>query len=201
MLWIGRAQRLVVIGMVLAVIPTGVNARNSKPEAAPSTYSALTYGLTFQTPKNASYCPRRTLDMDHGTTLFLIMPPACSKRAERTPSINIFYAYWMDEDEPPNPTCRPLGVAKMFGRSTRLCGFVWRGMKGVWVQRKFDATPEAKVSFSLTTTTARFDADLATFKALLATVRTCTATWGDAKHPPQFTVGVGPPCPDNGDIF
>jgi hypothetical protein len=183
----------------------------SSPKPAPPVFETEEHGLTFQTPQGSSYCdlPSDWGGSDHGTVIFLAAPKTCdgagfpsSSRSfapEDTPRIEIYYAYWMGEDEAPPPRCVQIGRARFLGHVHRICQIKDGRSVGATIRGLYMSDGASEAVFTLVSTPDRVERDLDAFKALVKSTRTCTATWGDGKK--SFTIGTGPPCPARGRYF
>jgi len=183
----------------------------ASPMAAPPAFATPQYALTFRTPAGASYCPlpENWTGSDHGVTLFLQRPTACGRtgypssgrpaRPANRPRIEVFYGYY-DADERKPPPCHAVGTMDLLGAPRPLCREDGRGGRvslSVWSD--YQADTRAELSLRLETTSQRLEADLAAFRALAASVRTCTAHWTGADKP--FTIGHGAECPADARYF
>jgi hypothetical protein len=173
------------------------------PLPTPSLYVTPNYGLTFNTPVGASYCPlpKSWVGSDHGTTLFLERPKECARgdyeqefSPPSVPRIDIYYAYWMGDDEPKPPACDADGSTTLFGQRHAICFGQINGMVTEEIRALYTFDGPVQVVITLTTTPPRRKQDLATLRALTASMRSCKAgaTNATGKH---FVFGTGQPCP------
>jgi len=188
------------------------------PRVAPPAYATANYGLTFRAPRGATYCPLPAgwIGSDHGTTLFLERPRRCGASASYPSTgrsfapaslarIRLYYGYvtW-DEGEVRPPPCREIGRIPFLGRARPLCrtddhGEISVEVAGRYVSdRRMEAERAApsEAVLTLVTRAGRLTRDLAVFRRVAASLRTCRAIW----HGPRgrYTVGIGPLCPDVG---
>lgn len=203
-----RYLALVGIGLALCLARQGMA---SEPQPAHGIFLTDAYTLTFHVPPGLSYCPlpKDFTGSDHGTVLFLVKPKTCggagypssSRGFTSNPSrIEIFYAYWMGEDEPPKPPCHRIGRVRFLGVRHNLCQSRQDGMLRIGIAGRYNADVEAEAQFALVTTPRRLRQDLVTFKALLASTKTCIATI----HPDTgkaYSYGHGTACPSQGKFF
>lgn len=193
-----------VVGLAMAVVISAV----SNPRPTPSAFVSEQYGLTFQTPRNSTYCalPKDWVGSDHGTVIFLIPPKRCygagfpsSGRSfdGNAPRIEVFYGYDLAEEEEGQkpPPCRKVGRVEFLGQPRPLCRTFSRQRVEVTVSAKYVADQPAEATLTLVTSRSRLEADLLRFAALLRSARTCTTTWRDEKGGKPFTTGSGASCP------
>ena len=175
------------------------------PRLAPAQYATENSGLRFRVPKGSTDCPlpKDWVGSDHGTTVFLEGPRRCggagypsSSRAfepEDVARLDLFYAYWMAEDEPHDDPCQKVGSMIFLGARRAICeerkeGFIIRSVKA-----RYFADEEAQAILSLITRTERLQKDMETFKTTAASFRTCKSIWHGPKG--RFTIGRGALCP------
>jgi hypothetical protein len=192
------------LAIALSVVVTG-RATAGPPQLAPSQYATEQYGLTFKVPKSATYCPlpKNWVGSDHGTTIFLQKPSRCggvgypSSGREFYPDklarLELFYAYWMGEDEPPEKPCRKVATLRFFGAKRSVCEEREHGLVIRTVKARYPTETEAIAYLTLVTSPARLKRDMATFESAASTFRTCSAIWSGPKR--KFTTGRGPLCP------
>ena len=180
----------------------------SKPRPTPGAFVSQQYGLTLRTPAGGSYCalPEDWVGSDHGTVIFLVAPRRCFGAGYPSsgrgfdgdvPRIEVFYGYDLEDGDQvrPSPPCRAIGRAAFLGQGRKLCRTRHRRDIEVSVEAKYQADEAAKAILTLVTTSGRLQADLARFRTLLGSARTCTATWREDPGGRSFTTGHGAPCP------
>lgn len=183
----------------------------SAPRSAPAAFVTEQYGLTFRTPPGSSYCalPDDWVGSDHGTVVFLTPPKRCHGAGYPSsgrgfdgaaPRIEVFYAYDADDLDQTPPPCEEVGAIAFLGELRQLCRTSSRRGVEISVSAKYLADVPALAILRLVTSPARLERDLQTFRVLLQSARTCTATWGDGKGA-TFTIGSGRPCPDDARYF
>lgn len=178
------------------------------PRPTPSVYASHIYVISFRPPPGATYCPLPAgwIGSDHGTTIFLERPRRCGDDAgypstsrSFTPGyvarIDLFYVYQMP-DPPPPTRCRPIGRLAFLGRSRPICRSDEAGMISLSVEAPYRADIAAEAILTLRTRSARLARDLATFRQVAASVRTCTATEQGRRG--RFRFGRGAPCARSG---
>jgi hypothetical protein len=181
------------------------------PTAAPPVF-ASGKSITFRSPAGAWICPlpKDWIGSDHGTTLFLERPRSCERQgypsSERnyygspaTCRIEVFYWYWMGEDEPAY-RCHRSGTLTFMGKARSLCLIRHRGMVTFWSQARYFADIDAAISISLVTHPARMSADLKLFRQWARGVRACRIHDKDAKGK-SIAYGPAPDCPKEGVFF
>ncbi len=178
------------------------------PLPAPAQYTTHNYGLTFATPAGSTYCPlpQGWMGSDHGTVLFPVRPRACAGAGypssgrgfspTSTPRIEVYYAYWMGEDEPKSPPCHVDGWTSLMGRRRAICLGHRDGMITEAVSARYSADLD-RVTVTLVTVPARRERDLAAFDSLTASVQSCAThfTGGAGK---TVVSGTGQACPVGG---
>lgn len=177
------------------------------PLPAPKLYRSSDKSLTFPTPAGAFYCPKPEgwVGSDHGTVVFLTKPKACvssdaftssERGALSAPNIQVYYGYdpgW--EGRPPR--CEEIGRAPFLGGERPLCltrrddRIVEVVAKANYMAEGVGADIKANAVFTLVTDAARLDADLATFRTLLAQTSTCNQADGEGAAPSR---NGRPPC-------
>jgi hypothetical protein len=184
------------------------------PKLAPKQFVTAEYGLTFRVPKKSTYCPlpKDWVGSDHGTVVFLERPMRCggvgypSSARGFAPGdasrIELFYAYWMAESEPPDGRCRRVGQALFLGKKRPVC----ETRKGRVITRTISARYftdlEAKAYFSLVTRPERLSTDMSAFRSAAASFRTCSTVWRDPDRKRRaFMTGRGPSCPRHSRWF
>jgi len=190
------------VALVAAQVCTSV-AWASGPLPPPSRYVTQNYGLTFNIPAAASYCPlpQGWVGSDHGTTIFLERPKACDRgNIERefsppsVPRIDIYYAYWMGDEEPKPPACDVDGWTTLFGQRHAICFGQTNGMVTEEISALYTFDGPVQVIVTLATTRPRLKQDLIALRALMASMRSCEVTTTNAAGK-QFVFGTGQPCP------
>lgn len=188
-----------------------------RPRPAPAHFVSYAHGLTFRSPAGSTYCPFPAgwVGSDHGTVVFLTPPHRCggagypsSSRSWDSPAthIDVYYAYWMGEDEPAPSPCRRVGSIRMFGKSRPLCRREDRNQIVIDATARFRGDLDSQMTLTLVTTPKRFAADLATFRAMATSIRGCRAVSravddnGHKVGKPE-ALGVGAPCPRGGIFF
>lgn len=201
--------------LLLCAASASTAPRSFKPPLAPDQYSTSQYGLTFRVPKGATYCPlpKDWVGSDHGTMVFLERPTSCGNGAGYPSSgrdfhphhaarLELFYAYWMGEDEPPDPPCHRVGRAIFLGKNRSICETRSNGTIVRTVSARYFTDIEAKAYFTLVSKPNRLERDMASFRATAASFRTCSAIWYDSdKKQKSFKTGRGPLCPSRSSWF
>jgi hypothetical protein len=183
----------------------------SSPTLAPPVFISGK-AVTFRSPPKTFICPlpKDWIGSDHGTTLFLQRPRSCARQgypsSERNyrgslglHRIEMFYWYWMGEDEPPHK-CHQIGTLAWMGKERPLCLTRVRGALEFWSQARFFADTDSAISIRLVTSSPSIAADLKTFRSWSTTVRACRIHAKNANGKP-FTYGPTPDCPSNGVFF
>jgi hypothetical protein len=176
----------------------------SAPAPAPRAYVTQNYELRFLSPSHSTICPLPDgwVGSDHGTTIFLSPPAECggygyasSDRGSTPdqPRIEVYYSYWNDVGES-HQNCRATGRVNLLGRRLRTCRTDVSGDVRIEAHALYRADSIAELNITLVTTPARLAADLRTFRAFTATVRTCSVGWFD-KTGTAYRAGSGPACP------
>lgn len=179
-----------------------------RPAPAPPTYVSQDKGLTFQSPAGVTHCPlgRGWGGSDHGTVLFLEPPEACGHAGYASsarnfkgdpPRIQIYYGLWFAENPP--PLCVEAGALPLLGKPQPICKHDQQGKVIRTVYTRYSPGGKIELSVMLVTTPERAERDLATLGQFVASIRTCSTTYRDAKGK-SYTDGEGPACP-KGDIF
>jgi hypothetical protein len=209
-----RALLLILCGAFAALPALGFRAppKPTPPEPAVGDFTSSNYAVTFRAPEHAFFCPLPDgwEGSDHGTVVFLERPSACygagypsSGRGfepRAAPRVEVFYAYYFDDiPRDPEPPCRDLGKATLFGKPVALCERDKDGLAVVTAKGIYTGESPSELSMSLVTKvgeTARF---LPVFSAMLASAHPCRATWEayDTKGHKRKTgrIGHGPQCP------
>ena len=189
-----------------------------KPPLAPSQYASAQYGLTFRVPKGATYCPLPNdwVGSDHGTMVFLERPKSCGNgfgypssgrdfQPHNSSRLELFYAYWMGDDEPPPKRCHPVGRVWFLGKDRPVCESRSHGLIVRTASARYMSDIEAKADLTLVTKPQRLARDMASFRDTAASFRTCSETWHDSDDSQakakSFTTGRGPPCPKGSQQF
>jgi len=180
---------------------------------APKVFVSGQYALTLRSPVKATICPlpKGWTGSDHGTILFLSPPQKCGGAGFPSsfrgwmggaPSrrIEIYYQYWMGDDQPSSPPCHRYARVNFMGRPRSLCQVAAKGRIELSVSARYMADIEAWTDIRLITTPAKLSADLPRFKSLLESVRSCRSTWSD-DHGKSGAYGRGAPCPAKGEFF
>jgi hypothetical protein len=204
MIQVTRQLPLLLLWSVSAASPS--HAAN--PKRAPAQFATAQYGLTFHVPDGATYCPlpKDWVGSDHGTVIFLKRPKSCGGAGypssgrgfdpAETPRFELFYAYWMGEDEPPEEPCHRIGHVTFLGKDRPICETRDGDVITRTVSARYFSDIEAKVYFSVVTNAERLSADVRAFRAAATTFRTCSAIWHDSSHKTKdFKTGHGPLCP------
>lgn len=203
-----RFLSLFGVGLVLCLAQPGT-AGEAQP--ARGIFVTENYTLTFHVPRGLTFCPlpKDFVGSDHGTVLFLTKPQNCGgagyPSSDRVfspdpPRIQVFYAYWMGEDEPPKPACASIGRVRFLGTRHNLCQSREGGKLRISIAGRYDADIAAEAQFALVTTPRRLRSDLATFKAILASTQTCVATI-HLDNGKTESYGHGAACPAEGKFF
>jgi hypothetical protein len=208
-----RAAFAVAIAITWAASATATPPVNH-PKLAPAQFTTDQYGLTFHVPNRATYCPlpKDWVGSDHGTVVFLERPTRCGGAGYPSSGrgfdpgdasrFELFYAYWMGEDEPPDPPCHRVGRTLFMGKNRPICESREGGVITRTISARYFTDIEAKAYFSLVTRPQRLSTDMAAFRSAAASFRTCTAIWHDPQHKTKdFTTGHGPLCPRDGRWF
>lgn len=193
------------VGASFAILAALQGQPSVAPKSAPPVFVTSIYGLTFKTPPDAFYCPLPDdwVGSDHGMTVFLETPgecggagfPSSSRGFQRdVPRIEIFYAYWMEDDEPSPPPCPAAGRTLLFSQLRPLCREDQDGHVNVTVQARYMADISAQVVITLVTEPNRLDQDIGKLIALATSMRTCSSEWTSDKGK-KSVVGTGPRCP------
>lgn len=205
-----RRIRAVASSLLLLLWTSSASAGHDSPapRLAPSQFATGQYGLTFRVPRGATYCPLPNdwVGSDHGTTIFFERPRRClgagypsSGRGfepEKLARFELFYSYWMGEDEPPDPACHRVGQTIFLGTKRPICEERSHGMITFTVSARYFTDIEAEAYFSLVTRPERVPRDLVAFRSAARSFRTCSALWHDSNHKKKdFTTGRGPRCP------
>jgi len=186
---------------LLAAVAGAPKEQHVKPLPAPSVFASFQYAVTFNVPEHTSYCPLPNdwEGSDHGTVIFLEPPAACygagypsSGRGFEplaTPRIEVFYAYCTDD------SCNATRNTRLFTSKPQLKTTTSDGLSVTTVQALYLADIPAEIDISLVTTPKDKSKYLGSFLALVASVRTCKATWFDSNKPkkPNY-IGHGTPC-------
>jgi hypothetical protein len=197
--------------LVSSAAPVSTISATEAARAAPSQFATGQYGLTFSVPKGATYCalPKDWAGSDHGTTVFLDKPEQCggvgfpsSSRGfepRKLARIELFYSYWMGEDEPRDGPCHKVATIIFLGARRPVCEGRQRGVVLRSVKARYLADIEAEAVLRLVTRPERLRADMRTFERTAASFRTCKTVW----HGPngRFTVGQGALCPRSSRWF
>lgn len=196
--------------LTASICPAAAHS-SGQPRATPPQYATENYGLTFHVPPSTTYCPlpKGWVGSDHGTVIFLERPKRCGGTGYPSSSrgyepadlatINIFYGYWLGEDETPAAPCQQIGTTMFLGARHPVCEERRGEQITRWVTARYQADGPAEATLTLTTRTARLQSDMATFQKTAATVRTCKTVWTAPKG--RFTTGHGLPCPKGSRWF
>lgn len=183
----------------------------TKPLPAQGAFATGNYGLTFESPDQATYCPLPNdwSGSDHGTVIFLEPPRACygagypsSARGFQpadVPRIEIFYGYYLEEGQAKPPLCKSMGTVTLFGKRADLCGDKWHRLVTVNVSGRYMADEPAELSATLVAKPDDLGRYMPQFKALIASIRTCSEQWTSegAGKKGTLVIGQGPPCPSS----
>lgn len=208
-----RLVALFVSLLLLGAAPGGPSEpAGTAPRPAPGQYMTGAYGLTFAVPAGASYCPLPGdwIGSDHGTTIFLELPRSCGGAGYPSSSrgyepagaarLELYYSYWMGEDEPPPRACRRVGTIGFLGAARPVCEEREGGLVRRSVTARYMADIEAEAVLSLVTRPGRLAADMAAFAAAASSMRTCTAAFRN-EDGSSFTIGTGALCPEAASWF
>jgi hypothetical protein len=195
------AARLVPIALLILAPAASLGA---PPRPVPPVYATHNYVLTFRTPPGATHCPLPAgwIGSDHGTTVFLERPRDCGAGAGypstsrsfapgNVARINLFYVYRPIDPMPP-VRCRRVGRLVLLGRARPLCRTDEAGMIRLSAEAPYRADIAAEATMTLVTRPARLATDLATFRRVAASLRTCRATWRGRRG--RVSYGSGRPC-------
>jgi hypothetical protein len=201
----GRAHWTIIFATAVQIASFSASAEDALP--TPQQFATAVHGLTFRTPVGASYCPLPAdwIGSDHGTVVFLVKPHDCGGAGypsssrwfapESTPRIEIYYGYWLGEEETPLPTCSLSPFVRLLGERRPLCTAKIGAMVQQEVAAKYlDDSSASEVVVTLITTQERLAHDTAVFQSLLRSMRTCVSTWLSATGKP-FKIGTGKTCP------
>jgi hypothetical protein len=110
------------------------------------------------------------------------------------PRIEVYYAYWMGDEEPKPPACDADGWTRLFGQRHAICFGQINGLVTEEIRALYTFDSPVQVIVTLTTTPKRQKQDLIALRALAASMRSCKAgaTNAAGKH---FVFGTGQPCP------
>jgi hypothetical protein len=210
MTWLGTLAPLA------ALLLSNAPAAPSRPLPAPAQFVSGLHALTFHTPAKSTYCPLAAdwVGSEHGTTIFLTPPRRCGGAGFASSSrgwdgeaarIDVYYGYWMGEDISAAPPCRRFGSVRLFGKDRPLCRE--KGKALVFdATARFTGDGDSEIVLTLSTTPNRLTADLATFRAMAASVRTCRGMShsydlkGHETGKPE-PIGHGAPCPASARFF
>lgn len=168
--------------------------------------------VTFRSPHGVFICPlpKDWVGSDHGTTLFIERPKSCSPQGypssgrnfrggAATRRIEVYYGYWMGEDEP-HYVCHRRGNLMFMGKNRPLCRSMNHGVVTLWSQGRYEADTEAEISVSIVTRQSTMANDLKLFRSWAATVRPCRVHWSDSDGK-RGAYGPPPDCPKGGEFF
>ena len=203
-----------LLGTVLVAIPAlgFAPAKPIKPEPAVGDYTSSQYALTFKAPEHAFFCPLPPgwVGSDHGTLLFLRRPDSCygagypsSGRGfepREVPRIEVFYAYYLgDIPRDPKPPCHAIDHAELFGKPVSLCRQDKDGLAIITAGAVYSGDSPSELQMTLVAKPAEAGNFVSTFKALLASVHTCSDTWTTynkkGRKLKSGKMGRGPQCP------
>lgn len=181
-----------------------------RPFPAPAQFLTGLHALTFHSPAGSTYCPLPSdwVGADHGTTLFLTPPARCGGAGFASSSrgwdgaaarIDVYYGYWMGEDISEPPPCDRFGSIRLLGKDRPLCREKDKAVT-LSVSARFTGESDSEIALTLVTTPKRLIADLATFRAMAASVRTCSGVSHSYDHKGResgkpYRFGRGAPCP------
>lgn len=208
-----RILAWVAAAAATAALPAMAGADGTTPPLpAPAAYATANHGLTLRTPPRSFHCPLPDgwVGADHGTVLFLVAPARCRGAGFASsargfdgdvPRIEIYYGYAIEPEDAGAPApCRRAGQARLLGAARPLCAERRPGRVTLTTAARYAADAPSEARFTLVTTRGRLRRDLAAFRALLASTRTCTATWQDEKGR-ATSAGTGAPCPAGASWF
>lgn len=193
---------LLVLTLALA------NSGWTPPRQAPAAFKSARFGLTFKTPRKASYCPLRNgwKGSDNGTLLFLVPPSRCGAASGSStnrafapnplPMLSISYNYvGMTRPTP----CRAVGKMKAMGADRPVCevrrgGTVIRSVRATYI-----ADIPSEVLVTLVSTPDRLGKDMDALRRVTGSLKACTATMQGPRG--GFTIGRGKPCPPDARWF
>ena len=195
------------VALTSALLPlASLSALPARP--APPVYATANYGLTFRTPPGLTYCPlpRDWVGSDHGTVLFLESPGNCGGAGYPSSSrsfgrdaarIELFYVYLAWDNPAPLPRC-PGTRVRFINRLRPICMDRQGARVRAELRTRYDighGSEPGEAVLGLVTRPERLRRDLAVFRRLAVTLRTCSSIWpGASGHRPSI-VGVGPRCP------
>jgi hypothetical protein len=207
-----RLPGLVAQSLAVCLAAAGAAPATAEPpRRTPSQFATGQHGLTFRVPRGTTYCPlpRGWIGSDHGTVIFLERPRDCGGAGYPSSGrgfdpgnvarINVYYSYWMGEDEPPPAPCHQVATVRMLRRMRPVCQSREAGQI-VWeVSARYRADLESEAVLRLVTRPERLSLDAPLFRALVASLRTCSEVWRNGRK--SFVVGVGPRCPAAAKFF
>ncbi|HEY2706694.1 MAG TPA: hypothetical protein VGI95_01465 [Caulobacteraceae bacterium] len=183
--------RAALASVSLLVLAQRAEATAALP--APSLYVTHNHGLAIVIPQGLTYCPLPPdwVGSDHGVDLYLAPPANCGDAGypssdrdatPRTPMIEVFYEFNTD-DYVDRPRCRTPVRLRTLGRWVRACRRTQDGWTVLEAHPTYFVGREPHdLVLTLTTTEARYVADLASFVALARGVRACHTEWADGRQ-------------------
>ena len=175
-----------------------------RPLPTPPKFASDVYAITFDVPRNTTYCPvpSHWQGSDHGTIIFLAPSKSCGGvgypssgrgfEPAQTPRIEVYYGYDAGSELEP---CRLAGHARLFEREEALCSNEQHGLAVLTVHGDYKADIVAEVYLTLVAPAKDEPRYIKTFLALVASVHTCKAVWTDDGKPKKTSsIGHGPPC-------
>lgn len=198
------------LGLTLSILwAAGAESRpQSSLRLAPVQFATDQYGLTFRVPHGATYCPlpKDWVGSDHGTVIFLEKPKKCGGAGypssgrgfdpADTSRLELFYAYWMGEDEPPEAPCHRVGHVMFLRQDRPICETHDGAIITRTVSARYFTDIEAKAYFTVVTKAERLSVDTMAFRVAAKTFRPCSAIWHDSNHKAKdFKTGRGSLCP------
>jgi hypothetical protein len=181
------------------------------PQLAPSRFATEQYNLTFSVPHGGTYCPLAEywVGSDHGTTIFLERPRQCfgagypsSSRGfepENVARMDLYYSYWMAEDEPPDRPCHRVASVKFLGAKRSVCEERHGSIVIRSVKARYLADIEAKAVLRLITRRDRLGKDMRILEAAAMSFRSCKTIWPSPKG--SIVAGRGALCSRSGRWF
>jgi hypothetical protein len=196
--------RPLVLSALLTISTAAGAAPDARPLPTPPKYTTPNYAITFDVPRNTTYCPlpKGWIGSDHGTTIFLAPPKLCGGAGypssgrgfepAQTPRIEVYYGYV--DDFAPEP-CLVAGHARLFGRQQALCRSERDGMEVLTAHGYYETDTAAEVYLSLAVPAKDEPQYMRAFLELVASVRTCRPAWSDDGKPISTShIGDGSPC-------
>lgn len=211
----GMLTIMIRIALTLGLISAAAGmASAGRPKQAPAQFSDWEYELTFRVPDGATYCPLSNdwVGSDHGTIVFLEPPKMCGGAGYPSNAryfepgtaarLQLYYGYWTGEEAQTEPPCHQVGETAFLGKSQPICESRKDGLIMLAVGSRYTASLESEAHLSLVTNSRRLTRDTATFRAVAASFRVCTASGSDPRQSGRNTKAARiPPCPKDSKWF